>query len=225
MKETFIMNISHEMRTPLNAIVGFSQLLAGMGDDISTEERKEFGGYISENTESFRKIVGDMLQFSLLESGKVKMNPEKIALSDFMDKLGQEWSEKATSQVRFIMNGGRTDIVMDNDAAHLREVLDQVLSNAFKFTSEGAVTVWWTYDSADDMVEIFVEDTGCGMPEAMTSLIFNLFWKRDEFVPGVGIGLSIARSYVDMMGGRMEVSSKEGVGTRVIVSLPADIRG
>ena len=223
-KENFIMNISHELRTPLNAIVGFSQILSTMADDVSSEERKEYGRYISENSETLDKMVGDVLQFSMLEAGRVDIVPAITVLSEFMAGVTEDWAKKATSDVKFVMNGGRTDIVLYTDASRLREVLDQVLSNAFKFTSEGAVTLWWSYNIGDSVVEMFVEDTGCGMSEAMTGLIFDLFWKRDEFVPGVGIGLSIAKSYIEMLGGTMDVNSREGVGTRVKISCPAEIR-
>ena len=223
-KENFIMNISHEMRTPLNAIVGFSQLLSELGSEIDPQERKEYGQYISDNTESLNTIVNDVLQFSRLEAGRVKMVPEDISLRDFMKDVYEDWMKKSTQDVKHALLGGREDIVIYNDAMRLREAIGQLLSNAFKFTHSGVITMGWNNNIVDDTVAIYVEDTGCGIPEGMQELVFGLFWKADEFVPGIGIGLNIAQSYVEMMGGRVELESKEGVGSRFTMIVPRRVK-
>jgi len=212
-KETFIMNISHEMRTPLNAIVGFSQALSQLNDLLTDEEVRQYGRYIKDNAEVLSVMVNDILQFSRLESGRVKMVPEEVHVKELLETIIFEWQDKLNGTVGLELGDCPDDVYISADSLRLKEVIGQYIGNGLKFSSKGTVTVGCTFDSSSERAKIWVKDEGPGIPEEKLQFTFKLFWKGDAFIPGVGLGLSIAKSFTEMMGGEVSVESKVGVGS------------
>ncbi|MCR5003036.1 MAG: HAMP domain-containing histidine kinase, partial [Bacteroidales bacterium] len=212
-KETFIMNISHEMRTPLNAIVGFSQALSQLNDLLSDEEVRQYGRYIKDNAEVLSVMVNDILQFSRLESGRVKMVPEEINVKELLDTLIFEWQDKLTGKVGLELADCPPDLYISADSLRLKEVINQYIGNGLKFSNKGTVTVGCTFDKNTERAKIWVKDEGPGIPAEKLQFTFKLFWKGDAFIPGVGLGLSIAKSFTEMMGGVVGVESQVGFGS------------
>jgi len=222
-KESFIMNVSHEMRTPLNAISGFSQIIAEMGELVSDKDREEMAVYIRENSTSLINLVTNVLQFSLLESDQVSFTTIEESPKKILEPIYMEWVQKTPAGVEFIMIDGRENLVIDVDPTKIRELMDHYLSNAFKFTKSGTIVMGWDYNLDSHEVELFVEDTGCGISEEKKKEVFGLFWKDNEFVPGLGLGLNISKALTELMGGHIHISSQEGVGSKIGSVFPAKV--
>lgn len=212
-KETFLMNISHEIRTPLNAILGFAQLLSTDDGLIQGEERDEIVGLIRENSNLLGEMIEDILQFSRFESGRVDVNPVDTEIAPLMKRIFEEWSSKVPQAIDFRFKEGRENVFALVDPARVEAIMGQYIKNAFKFTSKGSAWLGWRYDLNEEKVELFVEDTGCGIESRRQNKVFNIFWKDDMFKTGVGLGLTIAKMFTEKMDGEVGVESKPGVGS------------
>ncbi|MBO7110870.1 MAG: hypothetical protein J6W18_02855 [Bacteroidaceae bacterium] len=212
-KETFLMNISHEIRTPLNAILGFAQLLSTDDGLIQGDERDEIVGLIRENSTLLGEMIEDILQFSRFESGRVDVNPVETEIAPLMKRIFEEWSANVPSALNFRFEEGRENVYAFIDPARVEAIMGQYIKNAFKFTSKGTVWLGWRYSLNDERVELFVEDTGCGIESRRQNKVFNIFWKDDMFKTGVGLGLTIAKMFTEKMEGEVGLESKPGVGS------------
>ena len=212
-KETFLMNISHEIRTPLNAILGFAQLLSTDDGLIQGQERDEIVGLIRENSNLLGEMIEDILQFSRFESGRVDVNPVETEIAPLMKHIFDEWSSNVPSALNFRFEAGRENVFAFVDPVRIEAIVGQYIKNAFKFTSKGTVWLGWRYDISEEKVELFVEDTGCGIENRRLNKVFNIFWKDDMFKTGVGLGLTIAKMFTEKMEGEVGVESKPGVGS------------
>lgn len=223
-KETFLMNISHEIRTPLNAILGFAQLLSTDDGLIQGEERDEIVGLIRENSTLLGEMIEDILQFSRFESGRVDVNPVETEIAPLMKRIFDEWSAHVPSAINFRFNPGRDNVYAVLDPIRTEAIMGQYIKNAFKFTDSGTVSVGWRYSISRERVELYVEDTGCGIESRRIGKVFNIFWKDDMFKTGVGLGLTIAKMFTEKMDGQVGVESKPGVGSCFYSSFKAYIR-
>ena len=223
-KETFLMNISHEIRTPLNAILGFAQLLSTDDGMIQGDERDEIVRLIRENSTLLGEMIEDILQFSRFESGRVDVNPVETEIAPLMNQIFSEWSSNVPQSIEFKFEEGRNNVYAIVDEARVRAIMGQYLKNAFKFTDKGTVWLGWHYNLAEEKVELFVEDTGCGIESRRLNKVFNIFWKDDMFKTGVGLGLTIAKMFTEKMEGEVGVESKPGVGSRFHSSFKAYIK-
>lgn len=223
-KETFLMNISHEIRTPLNAILGFAQLLSVDDGMIQGEERDEIVGLIRENSRLLGEMIEDILQFSRFESGRVDVNRVETEIGPLMRHIFDEWSSDVPSALDFRFEAGRENVYAFVDPARVEAIIGQYIKNAFKFTAKGTVWIGWRYNLSDESVEVFVEDTGCGIESRRLGKVFNIFWKDDMFKTGVGLGLAIAKMFTEKMEGEVGVESKPGVGSCFHSSFKAYIK-
>jgi len=223
-KETFLMNISHEIRTPLNAILGFAQLLSTDDGLIQGEERDEIVGLIRENSNLLGEMIEDILQFSRFESGRVDVNPVETEIAPLMRHIFDEWSCNVPTAIDFRFEAGRENVYAFVDPARIEAIVGQYIKNAFKFTAKGSVWLGWRYNLSEEKVEMFVEDTGCGIENRRLSKVFNIFWKDDMFKTGVGLGLTIAKMFTEKMEGEVGVESKPGVGSCFHSSFKAYIK-
>ena len=213
-KESFLANMSHEIRTPLNAIVGFSNLLASPDDLVSQEEKEEYFELIKQNNDLLLKLVNDILDISRIESGYMEFNFETVNISSFVDGVEHSYSVQAPGHLKFIYKPGKSDIKLFIDTSRAHQVLMNFLTNAGKFTPAGYIALGWEYHHDIDEVEIYVEDTGIGLSENDCVLIFNRFYKKNEFVQGTGLGLSICSVIAERLRGRLTVKSKINKGSR-----------
>lgn len=219
LKQSFLNNMSHEIRTPLNAIVGFSDMLANE-PEFSDEERQEFVDIINTNTKLLLKLVGDVLELSRIESGNLSFIFQRESVRQLLDDVYQTHSLLIQPPLQFLKDFPPEDVQVNVDLMRLTQVLTNFLNNANKFTKEGSIQLGYCCPSGMSEVHLYVEDTGIGIPHSEQKMIFERFYKRSEFSQGVGLGLSICVLIVEKMGGRIELRSEEGRGSRFTVVLP-----
>lgn len=219
LKQSFLNNMSHEIRTPLNAIVGFSDMLANE-PEFSNEERQEFVDIINTNTKLLLKLVGDVLELSRIESGNLSFTFQRESVCRLLDDVYQTHSLLIRPPLQFLKDFPPEDVQVNVDPMRQTQVLTNFLNNANKFTKEGSIRLGYCCPSGMSEVHLYVEDTGIGIPHSEQKMIFERFYKRSEFSQGVGLGLSICVLIVEKMGGRIELRSEEGRGSRFTVVLP-----
>lgn len=219
LKQSFLNNMSHEIRTPLNAIVGFSDMLANESE-FSNEERQEFVDIINTNTKLLLKLVGDVLELSRIESGNLSFTFQRESVCRLLDDVYQTHSLLIRPPLQFLKDFPPEDVQVNVDPMRLTQVLTNFLNNANKFTKGGSIRLGYCCPSGMSEVHLYVEDTGIGIPHSEQKMIFERFYKRSEFSQGVGLGLSICVLIVEKMGGRIELQSEEGRGSRFTVVLP-----
>ncbi len=218
LKTAFLQNITHEVRTPLNAIVGFSDILP-MAQ--SEEERNELIRLIKQNNSHLLRLFDDMMNMSKLEAGTagniVKVD-FKIAplLRELVDKYVTLCMEKG---LEVFVDKSVADDVLYTDRDRLREILNQYMNNAVKFTATGSISIG--YDKGPTAIRVWVKDTGKGIPyDKCNEHLFERFVKVDDYVAGTGLGLSICRSLADSLGGKVGVDSIFGKGSTFWVEIP-----
>ncbi len=210
LKSAFLANISHEIRTPLNAIVGFSDVLSMVQ---SEEERTQLVNLIKQNNAQLLRLIDDMVNMSKLDAGDDAVKKEhfdlKTLLTELVDRYQPEYDKKGIELQTSVQDTG---LQLYTDRGRLREILNQYLNNALKFTEKGSVTIG--YELRGEHVRLWVRDTGKGIPaEHCNEHLFERFFKVDEFTAGTGLGLSICRSLAQTLGGTVGVQSKEGSGS------------
>lgn len=220
-KEEFIMNISYEMRTPLNMIMGFTQVLSEMGDTLTAEEKTEMGEHIRKGTETLTELLTEVLQFTRLESGRVLAASEKVDVSQLVHDAVAQHAGCVAEGIELVAAEGQPGVVITADKLRMQEILHQYIINAARYTRQGFIRVGWDYRAETHEVLIHVEDTGCGIAEEKQPKVFSLFWKEDEFTSGIGIGLTLVKRYTELMGGRLHFHSRFGEGCDFGVIFPA----
>ncbi len=219
LKSAFLANMSHEIRTPLNAIVGFSDVLSMAQSD---EERAELVSLIKQNNAHLLRLFDDMANMSKLEAGDEAVKKEHFDLNQLLMDVVDKFADKSKETGVKIEVETMDDAVKPySDRNRLREILNQYMDNAMKFTSKGVVTIG--YQTNNNRLRIWVRDTGKGIPaNHCNEHIFERFVKVDEFVPGTGLGLSICRSLALSIGGKVGVESKLNVGSLFWVEIPIE---
>lgn len=218
MKRAFLASMGHEIRTPLNAILGYSRLLFDMYDDIEEEEKGTYSEVIRQNSEQLLSLIDNVLT----NSSKEGMEPEIVLsqkrVSDLMEELYMTYRVIIPAHLQFNFTKGDTEEFIMVNRGSMLQVLSNLLNNAVKFTPEGSITMGWRDDGND--VVIYVEDTGCGIPEDKIDTIFEKYSKVRESTEGAGIGLSLCKKLVDKMGGRINVTSAPDSGSCFQVIFP-----
>ncbi len=223
LKESFLANMSHEIRTPLNAIVGFSTILAA-DEELDKEEKEDYIQAINHNNELLLKLINDILELSRLKSGNMIFKYEDCFVNELINNVYITHQMLIPEHLQFLIeeeNNVRLQITTDK--IRITQVITNLLNNACKFTKEGRITLGYRYVPARGVVEIFVEDTGKGINPEEQKMIFNRFYKQDEFAQGVGLGLSICQSIVDRLNGCIELWSEPGKGSRFTIILPCKV--
>lgn len=219
LKQSFLDNMSHEIRTPLNAITGFSNLLT-TEKDLSEEEKQEFISIINDNTDLLLKLVNDVLELSRIESGNMSFNYREESVRSLLNSIYNTHQLTISSSLKFIKEFPEGDVFVHIDNMRMTQVITNFLNNAKKFTKSGHIKLGYRHQPASREVHIFVEDTGAGIPKEELQIIFDRFYKHNEFAQGVGLGLSICKVIVGKMQGRIEVTSEINKGSRFTVVLP-----
>lgn len=215
MKSAFIANMSHEIRTPLNAIVGFSTLMA---QAETQEEKQEYLKIIESSNEFLLQLIGDILDISKIESGKMEFVYSHFSLNEIFAPQQQAFSLRAEPGVEVVFENDGTDYSIYSEKTRLTQVLTNFLSNAIKFTTRGSIR--FGYKVAENEVYAYVRDTGSGIPHSLLSTVFDRFVKLDSFKQGTGLGLSICKTIVTMLNGEIGVDSEEGKGTTFWFRIP-----
>lgn len=215
-KEDFMTTISHEIRTPLNAVVGFSDVLVSLPQDSFTaEELMQYDKVIKTNNAALSAMIENILMFSRIESGRIQYVKDEFNVSDMFKEIESEWVDLVPDGVTFETLAMRKDIYMNNDRMRVKYIIGQLLSNAFKFTKTGTVSMGLHYSLNKEVATLYVSDSGIGVPKDKQAAVYDLFWKDDGFTQGLGLGLTVARKLAVGMGLNLNFESKEGFGSSV----------
>lgn len=221
MKTVFLSNISHEVRTPLNAIVGFSELL--VDNSFPEEEKIVFASTINHSSELLMNLINDVLELSRLESGNCRFTITQNDVVECCHKIILEQKNKLSPGVKLSFDTAVESFLLNTDRFRLHLLLGHLLSNAIKFTKEGEVNLAFETDTENNVVRFIVTDTGCGIPIGMHQKIFERFEKLDEFKQGTGLGLAICRLVAIHFGGSLALDSSYTQGARFIFTHPYDL--
>lgn len=213
-KEDFLTTISHEIRTPLNAVVGFSDVMVSLPkESLDDAELAVYEKIIKTNNATLTTMIEDILMFSRIESGRIKYVNEEFNITDLITELASEWEGIMPDGVTMNTFSINPKLVMTGDRTRIKYILNQMVSNSVKYTTHGAVIIGLNYHLNDGVAELYVGDSGCGIPPEKHSMVFNLFWKDNEFVPGLGLGLNVAKKLADGMGLDISLESKVDYGS------------
>lgn len=205
-KNMFLSNMSHEVRTPLNAIVGFSAVLTDEDESFDDESRREFSEIIKVNSFQLLKLINDILDFSDFENDNITFNIRTHDAVKLCNEVVETVMASRKLEVEMRFDTDLSVLMLDTDDARLRQVLINLLVNAAKFTEQGSIVL--ELKMADAGTALFsVTDTGCGIPPEKQHLIFERFEKLNDFVQGSGLGLSICQLIVKYMNGKLWVDS------------------
>ena len=222
LKSIFLANMSHEIRTPLNAIVGFSSLLAHGDSDLTKDDIIEFTSLIEKNSQLLMVLISDILDLSKIESNTMEFNFCNISLHQVLNEIGSAQRMNMKKGVELLLDLPGQEITISTDPTRLSQVINNLVNNAIKFTSEGNICIGYR-PATSNRVKIFVEDTGTGMAKEVIEHIFDRFYKGDAFKQGTGLGLAICRTIAERFKGKIEVASTPGKGTRFTIILPLKV--
>ena len=224
MKDEFVGMVSHELRTPLSSILGFLDLLQNDPEQPLTEDQKDFVDVIERNAQRLLALVGDLLFTAQVESGSFPLSLGEFDLAASVRAAVQSAGPNAVrGEVAVVEELEGDSLIVTGDAVRMGQAIDNLISNAIKFTPAGG-TVFVGARLQGDAVELWVRDTGLGIPKDEQDKLFTRFFRSStatrNAVPGIGLGLTIVRAIVLAHGGTMAVTSSEGEGTEFRVSLP-----
>ncbi|OYT17865.1 MAG: hypothetical protein B7C24_00345 [Bacteroidetes bacterium 4572_77] len=223
LKTAFLNNMSHEIRTPLNGITGFLELLNE--PDLEAEYKQEYIDIINKSSHRLISTVTDIIEVSKIEAGLVEVSIETVSVNEILHELHSFFSLEAKNKGLILMqlpslSDEEASVLTDNDK--LNAILTILIKNAIKFTEKGSVAFGYKHET--DSLKFFVMDTGIGIPKDRQQAIFNHFEQADiedkRAFEGSGLGLAIAKSYVETLGGKIWLKTKEDSGTEFMFTIP-----
>ncbi len=225
LKTAFIRNINHEVRTPMNGIIGMTNLIIDPG--LDKDKRIEYSKLLVSSSNLLLSIISNIIDISKIKTGQLKSVKESVSVNELFDSIYLNYSSLAKEK-NLLFEIDRTEISPDEiiltDRNSLMQILEHLLNNAFKFTQAGSVSVH--YVKKDKLVTFSVKDTGIGIDSSMQERIFEQFSKienpNEEFYPGTGLGLSISKILAGLLGGNIYVESEPGKGSVFSFSIPVD---
>jgi signal transduction histidine kinase len=225
LKSAFLSNMSHEIRTPLNAIIGFSELLGE--HDIPKEKQAQFLEIIKNNSNDLLNLFDKLINVSVIQSKKITLEESTFKVNKLLYELFIDFERKIrinSKDIELYLIDSKNDnnLTLTTDEARLKQVLSYLISNAIKYTEKGKIE--FGYVKNGDFLEFFVKDTGIGIPKEKQFTLFNHFGKlehsKEKVYRGTGLGLTISKDLIKLMGGKIWVESKEGKGTRFFFTIP-----
>lgn len=217
LKTAFLANMGHEIRTPLNAIVGFADLLPVVE---SEEDRNQLIQEIQKNNHKLLQIIDGLVSMSKIEAEAKNLVMAQIDIVPILKSIADTHAQLVDGTTLIIATHfPHTELYMYTDVAKLSEIIDHLMQNAVKFTNKGTITLGFDLVQGDH-VRIYVRDTGKGIAKNDQERIFERFVKIDEYIPGTGLGLSVAKAHVQSLRGTMGVESELGEGSTFWIKLP-----
>ena len=215
LKTAFLANMGHEIRTPLNAICGFADLLPVIDN---AEDRNQMIAEIQSNNRKLLRIIDGLVSMSKIEAGAKSLMMAKVDLNQLLQQMADTY--QPTTNLPIHVQCPLPELKIESDREKVLEILDHLVQNAVKFTTEGEITL--SYEVQGNQVRVNVADTGKGVAKADQARIFERFVKLDEYIPGTGLGLSVVESLVKNLGGSVGVDSSLGVGSNFWFVLPLE---
>ena len=223
LKTVFLQNMSHEVRTPMNGIIGFSEMLND--DDLTPKKRRNYTDIIINNSKQLLQIIQDIIAISSLETKQEKVRREHTSVNDILFELQTVHMATAKKRnVEFFVKKGLRDsqAMIYSDPVKLRLILESLISNAFKFSTHGPIEIDYLLKNKE--LEFVVRDKGIGIHPDMHDKIFNRFWQVDQGTTrkygGTGLGLAISKGYIELLGGKIWVKSELGEGSEFYCTIP-----
>jgi len=228
LKSIFLSTMSHELRTPLNAVIGFSGMMAE--SELSEEEIKNFANIVQISGENLLSIINDMFDIALIETDKVQVNKEKFSINKTLKDIYSIFMKNdkiLDNSVNLIIKkelGEELDVI-NTDKTKFRQILINLIGNAFKFTHQGTIEFGYNVktDNSTSFLQFYVKDTGIGIPKDKQSIIFEWFRQVDGSFTrqygGTGLGLFISKKLVELLGGKIWVESEEDKGSTFYFTL------
>lgn len=210
LKSAFLANMSHEIRTPLNAIVGFSELLK---ETDVPEEREEYWTIIHTNNDLLLRLIGDILDLSKMEAGMIDLRPERFDVAHLFAEIyaAMEQRMRGRGQVQLLLDAPYDTCLVTLDRNRMSQVVTNFVTNAMKFTTKGHIRMGYRMEG--EGILVYVEDTGIGIEKEKQAMVFERFYKLNDFAQGTGLGMSICRAIMEAMGGNIGLESEVGVGS------------
>jgi len=224
-KDEFLSIMSHEMRTPLNVVVGYSgMIMDGMLGEVN-EKQKEAMGKIIRRANDQLVMINNILYATVLETEKIKVESHELSLGDFLTQLKTAYEAPINKKLVFNWDYPADLPLIRTDSAKLKHILQNLIDNTIKFTDKGSVAISAKIiESGGSWLELKVADTGAGIPKEALPMIFDKFKQADSsetrVYGGVGMGLYIVKKFAELLGGRVEVESEVGKGSTFTVTLP-----
>lgn len=219
MKAAFIQNMSHEVRTPLNVIAGFAQVLANPELSSNAEQRKDMAQMMLKNTHLITNQIDAMLELSVNEASGLAPKEDTVRLNNLLKDIIRENEPGLTPGVSLALDSALgDDYCLKTNTGMIKRMMNALLDNAVKNTTKGRITV--KASANEEELTLTVEDTGCGIPANEREHIFERFFKLDSFKTGLGLGLPLCRSIATRLGGSIQLDSEYHNGARFVVRLP-----
>ena len=230
LKSQFLSYVSHEFRTPVNSVMALTHLLLRRTDGELTSEQEKQVVFIRKAVDGLSEMVNDLLDLAKVESGKTEVRTSPVEVSQVLGAVRALMRPLATNDaVTLIFEECQPGLAIETDEAKLGQILRNLVSNALKFTEKGEVRVRMSCIPGGDLISFFVEDTGIGIAPRDLEVIFQEFSQihnpMQGRVKGTGLGLSLSRKLAELLGGTLQVSSQQGVGSTFILTLPQRIPG
>jgi signal transduction histidine kinase/ligand-binding sensor domain-containing protein/CheY-like chemotaxis protein len=221
LKSSFLANMSHEIRTPMNSILGFSDLLNSEG--FTSSEKEGFIRTIKSNGEILMVLINDILDISMIESNQLILCPLYFDVNSVLIELEKFYRLKNENNliIEFV-NSKEKELIMYIDPVRFRQIMNNLLSNALKYTTKGYIR--FGYEKQEEVIRFFVSDSGIGIDPGHNEFIFNHFYKiepqSNKFFRGTGIGLAICKRLVELLNGKIWMESKPGFGSNFYFTIP-----
>ncbi len=223
LKSAFLANMSHEIRTPMNAIIGFSSILRD--HTLSEKEKEDIIEIIISNGDNLMDLINDILDLSKIQANQIILNPLFIQLPSLLKEIFENFKPETENNhlvLKLILNKIPDDFVLDTDKLRLKQVINNLIQNAIKFTPSGKIE--FGVKEVNEQITFFVKDTGIGISPNIGNTIFERFQKvesKDQIYSGTGLGLAICKSLVELWGGTIWYESELEKGTTFYFTHPA----
>ncbi|WP_159523291.1 ATP-binding protein [Sunxiuqinia indica] len=220
LKSAFLANMSHEIRTPLNSIIGFSYLIAS--NEVEEDRKQDFINIIIKQNENLLTIINDVIDISKIETNSLEIAKKRTEVKPLLKRIYVQHKEDCPALIDFKLDIQLDyyDCIINTDQTRLEQILNNFISNAFKYTPEGVVTLGCRESSIPGNFDLFVKDTGIGISQKDRALLFSRFTQVDNLKQGAGLGLAISHSLAQLLGSKIHVISKKGKGSEFYLSFP-----
>jgi len=226
LKSAFLQNMSHEIRTPMNGIVGFAGLLKD--DDLSISQKEKYLSIITQCSDQLLNVVNDVLDLSLIETGNIEAARNSVSINKILDDYYNTYSATLNEGIslKLVKGLSEEDSVIVTDEVKFRQIVNNLLSNAQKFTENGSIE--FGYEYIKSQIQFFVKDSGIGIDSKMHDGIFDRFRRAEiettKTIGGAGLGLAICRGNTNLLGGKIWVDSTPGLGSSFYFTIPVNIQ-